>query len=703
MGKAFGSSDAEARPDADAGPMKSRPRLRAALWLCIPELIVLISALVAALVFALLPHSSYIWGALARSTTVAGIVIALGFPLVCLHSGRAAISSCVWCSANRRSANVGLSQEGAYSKASDDDFSAWWSRRWLTTTLVCDAAVVIVMFVATGVASTGALGVCVKKEIRQAECSGEDCFKLLNVSRVSQLAAGLPASFRFGVSSSAYQTEGGLAQSNWAAFETATGLEPAGRACDAWERFDEDLLLLKKLRVRSYRLSLSWSRLHLKEGEHYDEVALARYRDWCVKLQAAGIEPIVGLLHYEEPQWISAQGSWTNKSTGDAWLGFVAHVARNLSDVVDVWLTENESFVQAMLGYSAGRWAPGRSGHLGEWWEVLVGLIHAHRRAYTLLHTVDTVDADGDGVPCEVGLAMFLMGMAPGSHWNLIDGWAVGIFTLVMNKFFPLAADLAQHADFVGINTYSLVTMSMLTFGPPRSYLETEWGLPSALIAMEWHEDASALYAGICEANRLTQGLPVRVTEHGSGDNDSHDVKRQLSLQQAVDAISTARSDGFPVRSYNHWSFMDSYEWSSGYGPKFGLFSVDFASKGLERTPRESVAVFAAIAGAQADVLDKRPALYSAFSRAAGVRTPTLDDILTAARAPGNRTASHRPARQAGAHQRAQLQLLDQAGSTRVRSARKRAASPSLEPQPGGKTLSYRDFAAKYHSAAMHS
>ena len=149
---------------------------------------------------------------------------------------------------------------------------------------------------------------------------------------------------------------------------------------------------------------------------------------------------------------------------------------------------------------------------------------------------------------------------------------------------------------------------------------------------------------------------------------------------------------------------MDSYEWSSGYGPKFGLFSVDFASKGLERTPRESVAVFASIAGAQADALDSRPALYSAFSRA-GARSPTLDEILSAA----NRTASRRPARQAGAHQRAQLQLLDQAGSTRQaggtrvhRAARKRAASPSLEP--GGKTLSYKDFAATFkHSAAMHS
>ena len=118
-------------------------------------------------------------------------------------------------------------------------------------------------------------------------------------------------------------------------------------------------------------------------------------------------------------------------------------------------------------------------------------------------------------------------------------------------------------------------------------------------------------------------------------------------------------------------------------------------------------AVVAAIAGAQADALTQRPALYSAFSRAAE-RTPTLEGILSAARARGNRTASLTaspwPARQASAlaHQRAQVQLLAQAGSTRVRSGpRKRAASPSLEP--GGKTLSYRDFAQRYHSAALHS
>ena len=34
---------------------------------------------------------------------------------------------------------------------------------------------------------------------------------------------------------------------------------------------------------------------------------------------------------------------------------------------------------------------------------MLVALRHAHRRAYNVLHEIDTVDADRDGTPCEVG------------------------------------------------------------------------------------------------------------------------------------------------------------------------------------------------------------------------------------------------------------------------------------------------------------
>jgi hypothetical protein len=72
--------------------MKKKARL--VLWLCAPELVLLALAIIATLVITLLPNSSYFWGALARSVTLAGTIIALALPLVALHSGRAAVLGC---------------------------------------------------------------------------------------------------------------------------------------------------------------------------------------------------------------------------------------------------------------------------------------------------------------------------------------------------------------------------------------------------------------------------------------------------------------------------------------------------------------------------------------------------------------------------------------------------------------------------------
>ena len=82
-----------------------------------------------------------------------------------------------------------------------------------------------------------------------------------------------------------------------------------------------------------------------------------------------------------------------------------------------------------------------------------------------------------------------------------------------------------------------------------------------------------------------------------------HDVKRMLRLQQATKAVSAATDEGFVVRSYGHWTFMDTFEWSSGYGPKFGLYAVNFTSTGRTREARDSVAVYRQIAGAHVDAL----------------------------------------------------------------------------------------------------
>ena len=82
------------------------------------------------------------------------------------------------------------------------------------------------------------------------------------------------------------------------------------------------------------------------------------------------------------------------------------------------------------------------------------------------------------------------------------------------------------------------------------------------------------------------------VTEHGVGSDD--DRHRVALIPAALQHLKTAMDEGVPVIGYIHWSLLDNFEWVFGYGPKFGLCSVDRTT--FERTPKPSAAVLARIA-----------------------------------------------------------------------------------------------------------
>jgi beta-glucosidase len=48
------------------------------------------------------------------------------------------------------------------------------------------------------------------------------------------------------------------------------------------------------------------------------------------------------------------------------------------------------------------------------------------------------------------------------------------------------------------------------------------------------------------------------------------------------------------VRGYYHWSPFDNYEWAEGFEPRFGLYTVDYASD-YARTPTLGADVLAQI------------------------------------------------------------------------------------------------------------
>ena len=80
--------------------------------------------------------------------------------------------------------------------------------------------------------------------------------------------------------------------------------------------------------------------------------------------------------------------------------------------------------------------------------------------------------------------------------------------------------------------------------------------------------------------------LPIMVTENGMAGNDTvgedgcvHDEARIRFLNEFLPGVKRAVEEGIPVLGYQHWSIMDNLEWCEGYGPRFGLIHVDYATQ----------------------------------------------------------------------------------------------------------------------------
>lgn len=200
-----------------------------------------------------------------------------------------------------------------------------------------------------------------------------------------------PSSFLWGTATAAYQIEGGLHQCNWSMWEkqgtrqhdgqpTVEGHQKAGRACNSWEMFDQDLEAMKKLGMKMYRFSVEWSRIEPACGS-FDEAALQRYLSWCQKLKAAGIEPMVTLHHFTEPDWFVEKGGWEVRENIDYFQAFVERTTEVLAPSCNFWTTMNELNGYAICGWLAGVHPPGKVNDFLRLLRVVRHLLVAHTRA----------------------------------------------------------------------------------------------------------------------------------------------------------------------------------------------------------------------------------------------------------------------------------------------------------------------------------
>lgn len=126
-----------------------------------------------------------------------------------------------------------------------------------------------------------------------------------------------PADFKWGVATSSYQIEGaakedGRGVSIWDTFAATPGKVVNGEngdvACDHYHLFKEDIAIMRKLGVQSYRFSIAWPRLFPQGDNVREERGFDFYNRLIDELIANDIEPLITLYHWDLPQTLQDQG-----------------------------------------------------------------------------------------------------------------------------------------------------------------------------------------------------------------------------------------------------------------------------------------------------------------------------------------------------------------------------------------------------------
>ena len=202
--------------------------------------------------------------------------------------------------------------------------------------------------------------------------------------------------------------------------------QKAGLACDHWNRFKDDVSLLKELGVSHYRLSLEWSKIETEKNK-FNEDALNHYSEVIDFLLENNIVPYVTLHHFTNPTWFDELGSFEKEKNIDFFINFCELVFNRYSDKVSNWCTINEPEVYSVMGYFSGIFPPGKKdAQLSA--EVQKNLLIAHTKVY---HKIKSLP---NGKNCKIGIVKNVMQFDPSRRWHLLDWLACRITDTVYNK-----------------------------------------------------------------------------------------------------------------------------------------------------------------------------------------------------------------------------------------------------------------------------
>ena len=422
-----------------------------------------------------------------------------------------------------------------------------------------------------------------------------------------------PEGFVWGAATAAYQVEGavtadGRVPSIWDTFSHTPGAVRDGHtgdvACDHYHRYAEDVALMAALGLRAYRFSIAWPRFAGGDPGFYDRLVDA--------LLAAGIRPVATLYHWDLPQALQDTGGWTNREVAYRFAEYAAQAYELLGDRVDTWITLNEPWVAAFLGYATGEHAPGRR-DVPAAFRAVHHLLLGHGLAASALRSagaaqlaltlslspvIEARPGSGEAAARVDALAnrQFLDPALRGRYPEEVLKIMAGHGGLGHIRDGDLET-IHQPLDLLGVNYYSPTYVSAAEGEPANPAFPGSEGIrferpDRPVTAMGWPIDADGLRTLLLRLSRDYPEVGLIITENGAAFDDRadgdrvHDPERIAYLDGHLRAVHDAIMAGADLRGYFVWSLLDNFEWAYGYHKRFGIVYVDYTT--MRRIPKES-------------------------------------------------------------------------------------------------------------------
>ncbi|KAI9116551.1 hypothetical protein K1719_012718 [Acacia pycnantha] len=447
-----------------------------------------------------------------------------------------------------------------------------------------------------------------------------------------------PSDFVFGAGSAAYQSEGaanidGRGPSIWDNFtkhypEKISDHSTGAVADDFYHRYKNDIQLMKKIGLDSFRFSVSWSRIFPEGRGKVNDLGVKFYNNLINELLANGLTPFITLFHWDLPQALEDEyGGFRSPKVVDDFQEYANFCFKTFGDRVKNWVTLNEPYSFSVNGYNGGTFAPGRcSNYVGkctagdsstEPYLVAHHLLLSHAAAVKLYKTKYQAAQKG-----KIGITIVTHWFEPKSK-AMVDRDAAN---RALDFFFGWYADPITHGDypqsmrsfvgdrlpkftkaeseilkgsydFLGVNYYttnyaenplSTSTVNMSYFSDMRVTLSTtrnglHVGTPTAL---SWLFIApKGIHQLMVYIKDKYHNPPIYITENGVAELNNASKPAQEAIKDSMRIryhdnhlrnLLQAIKDGVNVKGYYAWSFFDDFEWDAGYTVRFGITYVDF-------------------------------------------------------------------------------------------------------------------------------